>query len=393
MIAILDFPPEILDAIAGWIDSPDDVASFALVSKRIAAILSPRHTQLRLIVCRASFACLWKILANDAALARNVRVLRLTDGGFTRLPRSILGEDPNCSHRYPRLSTARVELEQCERDYEHSLMAAIKNMENLTRFEWNHIVSSRIRTREEPDSLDIWTAVASCPNITELAIYEDRPSSIWDSALFLMSNITLFHYATTIVKSYGRVDCTKLGGMLREHCPRLQHLHLEMEYDYSMACFPPDVGQSILTGRWPDLTYLCLRDVACHSSEIFTSFLEAHPGLRYLTIDEWIGCAAISDDPDEEEFDRMPEPLAFAFSPGIVPNLETLVCHAGMAIDILTAAYANSRENTLTTVDIITHNYDTIPRLAEFLSLAATLPNLEVLYKESLEGTLRSADL
>ncbi|KAI0061264.1 hypothetical protein BV25DRAFT_1826740 [Artomyces pyxidatus] len=390
MAIITDFPMGVIDVIAGWIDSPDDALHLAVTSRVMANVLAPRHTQLRIIICPISSRCVWSLLANDVALARNVRVLWLTmNNGHFRTPTAFLERHPDCNHCGVQALNEAAQVKM-KRDDERMLMAALKNMVNLTHFDWRHRQTNRITAACEPDGRDIWTALASCSNVTDLRLYEGGWCKIWGSAIFAMSNLTVFHYSTCYIDPPGRVDCTTLGVMLRERCPHLQDLRLEMYSDYSMEVYPPDIGPSILTGRWPDLSSLRLRVAACHSTHIIISFLEAHPGLRHLSIDNWVGCTTISDEPDEDELDRIPEPLSCTFPPGILPGLETLQCHAGQAIDILPSACSRPHGDSRIITHVIGDPANPLLRLAEFMSLAASLPNVEILHKARLEETLAS---
>ncbi|KAI0061266.1 hypothetical protein BV25DRAFT_1949230 [Artomyces pyxidatus] len=328
MAVITDCPPEVIDVIAGWIDSPDDALSISLASRGMASVISPRHTQLRVIICPIDSRCVWSLLANDAALARNVRVLWLTiNSGRLRIPQAFHKERHDCNHcSVQRLSEAQQV--KMEHEDERMFMAALKNMVNLTHFDWRHPQTNRMTAASQPDGQDIWTALASCPNMTDLRLYEGGWCNIWGSA----------------------------------------DLRLEMYCDYSME----------------------LRVAACHSTHTFVSFVEAHPGLRHLSIDDWVGCTAISDVPDEDELDRMPEPLSFTFTPGILPNLETLECHPGQAIDILSSACSQPRRNGQIVAHIIRDGANPFLRLAEFMTLAATLPDVVVPHKDHFEELLAS---
>ncbi|KAI0061267.1 hypothetical protein BV25DRAFT_1839055 [Artomyces pyxidatus] len=390
MAAITDLPPEVIDAIAEWIDSPDDVLGMALTSRPMADVLSPRHTQLRLIICPIDTRSVWSLLANDAALARNVRVLWLSiNDGKLHVPQAFLSELPVCHHRSMQRSYNARQAEMRRVD-ERMLMAALKNMVNLTRFDWCHSQTNDMTAASEPDGQDIWTALASCRNVTDLRVFEGGWCKIWGSAIFNMSNLTIFHYSTSYIDPPGRVDCTGLGVMLRERCPHLQELHLDMYCDLGREAYPPDIGSSILGGRWPELSSLHLHEAACHSPHTFVSFIEAHPGLRHLSIDNWVGCTAISDNPDQDERHRMPEPLSFTFPRGVLPKLETLVCHAGQAVDILSSTCSQARRGGRITVGIITDSANPLLRLAEFLSLAATRLDIVVSGKDYFERMLAS---
>ncbi|GBE81874.1 hypothetical protein SCP_0402480 [Sparassis crispa] len=341
-----DLPPEIVEAIAEWIDCSDDTLSFALASKFTASILSPRHTQLRHIRCDVNAMCLWRAFSHDQSLARNVRSLEIMSSSPCRVPRFICTCDRPCAHDVSR------------REAELELIVAVKNLANLVSFKWRSAANVVI-AHMEPDRQDVWTSLACCRNLGNVDIAENNwlnqaPTGS-EAAILNLSDLTTLRY-TGLFADSRPIDATVLGVMLRERCPRLQKLIL------SLPCRPPvrsrDAGESILSGRWPDLRTLGLTGAACSPATAITFFV-AHPQLSQLSIDELIGC-------DPQYHGRL---LPLDCPPGLLPNLRKLESIAERAIELLSAPSAQPRP--IEHVSIWRG-----PHVEDFPALLAALPSV-----------------
>ena len=73
---ITDLPTETLDLIASSLESPVELTHLSVTCSRLHLIVSPNHTQFRIIRIPL-ISPLWKELYNNRSLAQNVRVLEI----------------------------------------------------------------------------------------------------------------------------------------------------------------------------------------------------------------------------------------------------------------------------------------------------------------------------
>ncbi|KAL6298606.1 hypothetical protein BKA93DRAFT_830564 [Sparassis latifolia] len=355
MSRIHDQPCEILEAIAGHVDNADDLLAFALSSKIIASVVSPRHTQLRHIRCNVETICLWKALSRDLSLARNVRILEIGDRHPFRLPQFIFVDHTDCRRNH----------EVTQREAELQLILAMKNLSNLIFFKWRGPTNILI-AEKMPDGEDVWTSLTHCRNLRELDVREDfmesLPYPVWGGAMFKLSNLTSFKYWTSvesIVPDLYGLDTETLGIMLREHCPKLQRLHLG--FSFKGEHIVPNVEQSIMSGRWPDLRSLHLRWAACSPSAA-VSFLVAHPQILVLSVDCFVGSTETAVG------------LPLDCPPGLLPSLKTLECATSQAADILSLSSPPRPLEHLSLTDL-----PFSPRQDDFFAILSTLTSIQIL--------------
>ncbi|KAI0041176.1 hypothetical protein FA95DRAFT_1565634 [Auriscalpium vulgare] len=387
-LSVLAFPVEILEAIIDWMDDPDDLRLLACTSKAFYSLLVPRHTQARNLRLPLFARCAWSVLANDPRLARNIRSLDIVSLHPVDEKQTLFPDfDDDCLHCSVRLGPGYVEIingDVLQQDSETLLMAAIKNMANLTSFRWK---SDLILTYLKP-SEDVWTQLASsCPNLTELSVHESTGgvSHLWDRDILSMSNLTVFEFETTSAACYPW-DFTRMGPMLRERCPGLQQLHLILACDYPLGVLPADISDAILAGRWPHLSSLKLSKVSS-TPEAFVKFLRAHPGIVNLAFDHNVACYPMPDLEEDETPRAQESPLAapLACDPEILPNLKDLVCCPGPAIDILAATLQSTAGERRIAVKIWLRRTGVNPRLQAFISFAKENSSLKVSSLELLE--------
>ncbi|KAI0044306.1 hypothetical protein FA95DRAFT_1562367 [Auriscalpium vulgare] len=393
MLATL--PVEILDNLAACITSPIDIAAFALTSKTLAAVASPRHTRLRSIVCSRYALCVWQLLATNASLARNVRSLTICGRSSCQVlvPTPCMKCAPGCTHGYAYVGEEYESLD-VTRQAERVMIAALKNLSNLVLFDWKAPTSNKVVAHSEPDKQDIWSSLATITSLNVIAISEWDRCPVWGSQLFTLSHLTVFDYTTEMcINSSTPPDCTRLVTMLKDRCPGLEELYLRFESDFhsGVGFAPPDLGESLFTARWSHLMAVGLKRVASTPAAVL-SFLAAHPSLRRVHVDEWFGCRPLPD--DFEEFDwHAPVALRLVLPSGVLPNLETLHCIPGHATDIIQSILSSQATGgagvTLAiSVDLSIRYDDT---LDEFISVTKELPpNMTVSNRADVEVAERS---
>ncbi|KAI0041186.1 hypothetical protein FA95DRAFT_1565651 [Auriscalpium vulgare] len=400
MPELTTLPPEVLDEIASWIPLTEDVVSFALTSKTLASVASPRHTHLRDIACSRAALCVWQLLSSDASLARNVRYLTICRNysSDSIVPMPYMKCASGCSHNFA-LGADFAGTNDVVRQGERLMIAALKNMSNLILFEWEDIGFNEIMAHEEPDKQDIWSALATTP-VERLIISEDSGCVIWYSQVFSVSNLVIFDY-TTEVMVWGAEppvspDCSQLVALLRDRCPRLQELFLQFTAHPEEGFAPPNLGETLFTTQWRDLRAVRLQTVASTPAAV-ASFISAHPGLRSLWIDDWFGCSESSLLPDNFQYNwentialRLPLP------PGALPNLESLHCAPVQATGIIRSILSSDPAGRMTdstlsvTVNVRPHLGDGgIEDLEEFILFMKDLPpTITVENREDVEEAL-----
>ncbi|KAI0053108.1 hypothetical protein FA95DRAFT_932005 [Auriscalpium vulgare] len=177
MACFADLPLELIEAIAHWIDDRLDVLAFALTSPSIGALLSPRHTQLRVIRCTKRTLCVWRFLASNNALSRNVRVLEIDSISAECAPDEFCTPLAECPHCFPN-PVWTAEHRTAARKVERATLArALRNLVNLTKF------THRNTTVHGNEGREMWKAVAMCPNIETLSIAGNGHQYIWKCAV------------------------------------------------------------------------------------------------------------------------------------------------------------------------------------------------------------------
>jgi len=214
-MSITHLPVETLDKIAGFIESPTDLHNFA-VSKQLHSIVSPRHTQLRIIRSPLR-STIWQKLITHRSLAQNVRTLEIQraedcdwHSNFAILNDKFMALEDTCrrGQRNPPIipeifreksdnedeqladlsdsetvGTPGLATAQNDRDTdlcaERLLVLALRNMTGLTSFAWSHTPPFINPDVED----DVWiTLLNHCPDLREVLVidgidsdYEDNP--------------------------------------------------------------------------------------------------------------------------------------------------------------------------------------------------------------------------
>ncbi|KAI0044316.1 hypothetical protein FA95DRAFT_285875 [Auriscalpium vulgare] len=393
---LTSLPVEALGNIAACITSPIDIVAFALTSKTLAAIASPRHTRLRKIVCSRFALCVWQLLATSPSLARNVRFLTICDRSHRGqvLPTSCMRCAPGCGHGHISLPEDYAGV-QAMKQAERVMIAALKNMSNLVLFDWQAAIPNKIVAHNEPDKQDVWSSLAAITSLDGIVVSESDRCPMWDSQLFSLSNLTVFDYTTSISLGPSTPpDCSRLVAMLRDRCPGLEELYLRFTARFfaENGFSAPDLGESLFTARWPNLTAVGLKCVVSTPAAV-VSFLAAHPGLRRVHMDKWFGCRRpLSDDFEDFDWDS-PIALRLALPRGVLPDLETLHCIPRHAIDIvrtILSSPATGGAGALTiSVDVARQAGMDDAALDEFVSVMKDLPpNITVANRADVESAV-----
>lgn len=179
-MVITDLPVETLDQIAGAIDSPTDLENLGATCLQFHLLVAPYHTQFR-VIRTPLVSPVWKKLAKDHSLARNVRILDIQSAevyGHSQeatLDKPVIpagleapqiealvensDSDDNDSDEEDRAERARdVAKNVVDLDAERSLVSALKAMSGLTSFQW-----TRTPPLIDPDQEDdVWATLAKC---------------------------------------------------------------------------------------------------------------------------------------------------------------------------------------------------------------------------------------
>ncbi|KAI0047989.1 hypothetical protein FA95DRAFT_1595418 [Auriscalpium vulgare] len=251
--------------------------------------------QLADIQCYPFANCLWTALSDSPELARIVRTLDIGDSDT--VPRELIATQlATCMHcGDPEFS---MDSDELQRLTSYLIVAALKNMSNLSTFKWN------ADPPEYPGCPQPWPVLAaSCKKLRHVEVF-DHSGDIWGSE--------------TLYLDFGAIH----------------------ENSYP----PADIGQTLLRDTiWPHLESLTLHGTMCAPADI-VAFLKEHKGLRHLDIDRTVGCGPLwKKDIDDTSYFLQALEKRLVCPPGILPNLKTLACFPGQAVDILEAVFAGPR--------------------------------------------------
>lgn len=158
-----DQPIELIDHICSFMDSPRDLLSLSLVSKRVFEAVIPYHIECRHIRCDLRQVGLWKKLVSLPSIASRFVSLEITGTYKTRtliLPKhhSLLASSYDLTYR----SKDKIETELwTESDCLNALAAAIQVMAGLKSFCWNVAI-------KPVDSL--FTALKRCSSLDDVQV-------------------------------------------------------------------------------------------------------------------------------------------------------------------------------------------------------------------------------
>jgi hypothetical protein len=188
IMLITDLPVETLDRIAGEIESPTDLHNVADTSRLLRSIVSPRHTQLRVIrsPIRSS---IWEKFIEDRSLAQNVHTLEIqnaevewnrenvdppvTPAIFGDLSEQVFhdgGEDKDEDKRSVSSVKAKGKAKnETDLRAERLLVSALRNMTGLRTFRWSR-TPPLINPKDEDD---VWTVlVKHCPDLRHVNVVD-----------------------------------------------------------------------------------------------------------------------------------------------------------------------------------------------------------------------------
>jgi hypothetical protein len=233
-MSITHLPAETLDKIAGFIESPTDLRNFA-VSRQLYSIVSPRHTQFRIIrsPLRSS---IWQKFTTHRSLAQNVRTLEIQrpecydlhpDFAVLSDPFMALGDRRRRGFRTnPSVIPEIFKEEHGDEDKQFSnvwdsktvgiptfnnerntdlcaerlLVLALRTMTGLTSFIWSRtppLINPNIED-------DIWITLANhCPDLREVQVIDgvDAPDlgDPQDLKVVYNPSVSAFPYSSVLV--------------------------------------------------------------------------------------------------------------------------------------------------------------------------------------------------
>ena len=162
-------PVELISHICSFLDSPKDLLSFSLTSRRVCGTVIPNHIECRHIRCDVRCVALWKKLADLPWVASRFVSLEII-GRFetTALTNPIIPNHhpsfviPDCASGI----TTRWQEERREEfwsDCIHALAAAVRVMSGLRSFRWID--------KEEAQSMnDVFAALQNCTRLDNVQI-------------------------------------------------------------------------------------------------------------------------------------------------------------------------------------------------------------------------------
>lgn len=199
--------PELIDHICSFLDSPKDILSFALTSKKLYNVAIPDHIEFRHLRCDIRRISIWRKLTTLPAIALrfvSLEIIVEDDKGAGIIPtRSILLADRDTTDDIlfdwsPRYFWVGEESEESDDELEEAVykldhekrksalkmcmqefVAALQCMSGLTRFHWliEHISPTE----------DVSAALLECPAINDVDIFSSRrwdPDAVINPAVF-----------------------------------------------------------------------------------------------------------------------------------------------------------------------------------------------------------------
>lgn len=152
---ITRMPTEILDNIAFYVDLKRDLLSLALTCHRMRDIVSPRHSNYRVVKAKVSLTRVWRHLTVFRGLARNVRRLEIMDERSSDaekiIPSDIPTTEADVESMYDGLDLSAQQ--------EKSLVSAVAEMHGLQSFKWS-------RTHSLISIESLWPTLLNCPQLS-----------------------------------------------------------------------------------------------------------------------------------------------------------------------------------------------------------------------------------
>jgi len=175
--------PELLDTIASFIDSRQDLLSFSLACKAFKGVIIPLHTDYRIVRCHYRRHAVWKHFAQHLHLACRVRTVVVFDDfeAAQYLP-----------ERFPRVSR-HAEKDEKEEDFVDcahvqssadnllAVAASLQNMQQLKRLQWSTSLQF-VEQRERRAEAAIWYAVSMHRSLQDVEFMQpiNPPTSLPD---------------------------------------------------------------------------------------------------------------------------------------------------------------------------------------------------------------------
>ncbi|EKM76399.1 hypothetical protein AGABI1DRAFT_63077 [Agaricus bisporus var. burnettii JB137-S8] len=292
-IMLMRQPTEILDKIASFINTREDLMTFGLTCSRLSEIVFPRHWEYRVIKAKISMIGVWKHLYERVDLAANVRVVEIMDERNDACSSSA-NDDGNAHHTDGNGTTLRRGF--IHKRQEKYFVAALARFTRLAKIKWesNHSPFSIV------DDGTIWRTLAdTCgKSLESLVVFDNMAFSPMDdegdeveheskvtltgSALVNLRSITI----QAPQASYGTPrtpSLTRTASVLHQ-CPNIQNLEIRFKNSHTLM---PVANEFLTCGRWSQLTSLTLSNLSCFTTTTqnpLQAFLAAHSNLESLKI-------------------------------------------------------------------------------------------------------------
>ncbi|KAF9789886.1 hypothetical protein BJ322DRAFT_1105756 [Thelephora terrestris] len=273
-------PVELLDKIAFYVDSKNDVLYFALTCQWIHSAVFSAHFEYRVIKAKIGSVEVWRHIIGNSRLAHNVRRLEIVDERSSEsqiIPQRIADTD---AKNIGNELDLRAELEKL-------LVSAIANMDHLQEFKWSCTTSlvsikSLLPTLHKLPHLRLVdlndNAMFSSQNENPEEEDEDN-STEEDPALTEMTTVSV--HSSCNMKNPQLIYIT---GLLTD-CPNLQNLDIRY-----MSPGGPIADEFYSTGSWKNLTSLTLNNLRCTAQghRILAVFFSEHQNLETLHFDSQV---------------------------------------------------------------------------------------------------------
>jgi hypothetical protein len=197
-------PPELLDHICSYVDSPEDLLSLSLTSKQFCSPVIPNHIEFRRIRCDIRRLSVWTRLAESPTLAAKFTSLEIglekdpldkrTTFPRAILPKSWIGSHtdgdselgfnwPNGEDNVGGVGVAAAT------SWFASLVTVIRRMSSLTRFRW--------AVKFLPPSHDVVSALKnSCVGLVDIQIAYTGIGTVEPWSYFAIPSSRTLHWPT-----------------------------------------------------------------------------------------------------------------------------------------------------------------------------------------------------
>jgi hypothetical protein len=159
-------PIEILDKIAFYVDSHEDLISLALTCWQLKEVVIPDHSDYRMITIQHDMHHLWADFVKSPRVAQHVKALHLYDpDDWTPRPRYLKTLDDHSQGDDEPLRSSK-EKEEIKLS---NMCQALRNMTALQEFVWHFYWGDNNQlARSDPNA--IFRVLAECKSLTHLVL-------------------------------------------------------------------------------------------------------------------------------------------------------------------------------------------------------------------------------